>query len=1125
MQTREREPDGEEPETLRAGQVGGTSDAAVRARTLDLRAVQRLQSGAGNAAVSRLVGSHPAASDRADPRTAGGADPGRVNPDKREAGAGSQPTGPAPPAVPSVAHAAQPPAMPTARMSTGAAAAATVESGARLSALRRPTPPVSGRGLPSGHPLKALRAAHRESATAGPGVKPVEANPSGAVHDAAPAEMTIPSASFVDTDVDKMLPPVSAGLRPKRRERMATAARQELAGDRLTAQATVDAFVAARQAKAAELRELKPEITALLSQAGTSAVARIDGAATAAANAVGAAVASARTHVRAQAERMRAQVEADYAATVTGIRAATESTRTTMRGASTIAAGQAGVMESAQLIRLGGLYTRAEGQFRTAAQAAGQLAVDDAAARAREYRSHKINEEDGILDGYLTDNRCEARAEAAEKVGSAYRDELVQEGEKQVTALHGRQPTDEASVRQLTGDARGSLRNVLQQAIDGVAATEAQSLANARSARSTVLDTITQTLRTAESGLSRHAASQMAGIRAQAAQRRAAAQQSTTAAIATLNQAADRAIVDVDASLLALVGQLSAAAAPDPTVLDQTLLDSGAQLDVRLAQLGAGLRAQAAEAGQAVSTSGATAATALNEMAAAGVAAAQETGQGASGALTSAGTHAAKGLRDLLHGHQEAVQSAGTGHDAAVKSVMEGLTTGFDRLNTNITAGATKQVEAVTEGLTNAVRQDMPGAITTEAQKAYDQVQPRWKSVLKWIIIIAIILVVALVLGPMVIGAVTGAAAALGASAGAAGLIGMVVGGALVGAATSAATTVVDNAFAGRALTTGLGTAIAVGALGGALGGAASGLLAGPMQGMTQLARYGVQVGVDMVIDTGINAATGNLTWDNFATGLVMSAFLNGVTMHPRVQAFQHGMSSLGYGGGFDAAAGVRSRVTGAGGPGSAGVVSIDAGHVNVGDTAKPTSPYRGTWDMAGGGHNPNEIRPRAAAEGIGHSTLASDPVTGVAIDKFNRPALDGAGNTIPDAAAPGGIKVKSTNKSLFPESMGRPEIEAAGQTALERAIAGTPETTHTPPGTNPNGTVKNGKFSAIVTTPDGHPIRVEGYYASAPGGGLEIKTVYPASDVGAGRITPVPGSQVSVPGGVFTPPDYDSGD
>ena len=56
---------------------------------------------------------------------------------------------------------------------------------------------------------------------------------------------------------------------------------------------------------------------------------------------------------------------------------------------------------------------------------------------------------------------------------------------------------------------------------------------------------------------------------------------------------------------------------------------------------------------------------------------------------------------------------------------------------------------------TETVDKDEPPKIQEEADKAAAQVQPRWKSVVKWVLIIAIVLVVAIVIGPMVIACVT----------------------------------------------------------------------------------------------------------------------------------------------------------------------------------------------------------------------------------------------------------------------------------------------------------------------------------------------------------------------------------
>ena len=935
--------------------------------------------------------------------------------------------------------------------------------------------------------------------------------------------------AFAETDVGKLLPPLEEGESPDSRRQMERDAKEELAVDAATSSRSMTAFVAERRAKVHALTALRAGAQEQLKDAETGAIAEIHRSVEAETAQVGAAAAQVRAQVQAHAQQQRGRVEGHHQQTVAAIQTATQGARTALRSAFTTSLEEARAAEAAQIAHLGGLYQQAEGSFRSAAQAAGALAVNQAAERASTYRKGRINRSDGFWDGHLTDNRCEAQAEAAEKVGAGYRDELAKEGDKQGTALHRRRPTDESAVRQVTTEARRNLTETFQNALRGLESSQQQSLKNAQDARSSSLSQIGQTLGSVLAGLNQHETAQIAAIRQQGDARRQTVRQQSASSVSMFREAIGRATSDLHRGLGEMVQRTSSAEVPEPSALDASLAESGAQLDQQVDKLKQGVLAQVAQASHAVAECGAQAALAVARAGKAAADAARQTGHSASASLDLIGNTASKGLSDLVQGHQQATQGSQTAFAGAKSQIATGLQGSFGRLNQSISEGARQNAENVRLGLTAAVTKDMPGVITREAEKARAQVQPRWKSVLKWVIIIAIVLVVAIVLGPMVIGAVTGAAAALGASAGVAGAVGMVVGGALVGAATSAATTMIDNGFAGRDLTTGLGTAIVMGALGGALGGAASGLLAGPMQGMTALARYGAQVGVDMLIDTGLNAATGNLSWENFGTSLLMSAFVNGVTAHPRIQMIQHGFSSRGFGAGYGAARNIRTRVTGTGGPGSAGPVSVDASHVNRGDTAGPNSPYAGKWDMGGGGHNANEIRGRAATDGYGQATVAKDPITGVAIERFQRTQLDHAGNPVPDPANPGSSKAKTTSKSVFPESMRAPEIHAAGKTALEQAIAGAPNTTHTAPSVGPGGNAINGKFSAIVMTPEGHPIMVEGYYAPAPGGGWEIKTVYPTTNLPTattpGSIPAVPGSRISVPGTVVTPPDTTYGD
>lgn len=323
-----------------------------------------------------------------------------------------------------------------------------------------------------------------------------------------------------------------------------------------------------------------------------------------------------------------------------------------------------------------------------------------------------------------------------------------------------------------------------------------------------------------------------------------------------------------------------------------------------------------------------------------------------------------------------------------------------------------------------------------------------------------------------------------GASTAVAGVVGAVVGGAIVGAGTAAVTTVVDNAFAGRrgwALLDGVGTAMAWGALGGARGGGASALLAGPMQAMGTVARIALQTGVDMAIDTSISALSGNLSLENFATSLAMSLLVTGVTSHPGVRVSSERFMSRGYGAGFEG--GLRGRFRGAAAPGPVSIPGPKMDHVASGDTNSPTSPNAGKRNVKGGGHVPGEIIPRANAEGVPLTTRATDPVTGVSIERFTRPS--GA----------------ATDQSLFPPSTTRAHVDAMGETGLSRALSGDPGSSLTPP----TGPTSNGRFRAVVRGPDGHPILVEGFYRPDGAGGYSIQSVYPSTNPLA-RTIPVVG-------------------
>jgi hypothetical protein len=778
-----------------------------------------------------------------------------------------------------------------------------------------------------------------------------------------PPPRAIPRAAFRETDVRSLLPSRADGGQAGTRERIVSLLAEEMTAERLTANATIDAFVGERRERAGELSSLKPGLAAAIQDSATAAGASIDSAAAAEIIEVRRAVADVRKQTRMQAQRLRRQIETEYLSSKAAIQAATDATHAALQLALAGSQVETTVSQMAQLNHLGTLYEQAAGQFRGAAKAAADLAMSNAAGRAASYCAGKINRSDGILDGHLTDNRCEAQAEAAQKVGEAYRDELIKEGEKQVATLQGRRPTDEAVVRDISSEAQRSLRGIFDQALRGLDDSHKQSMDNVRAARSQLLRHVDHTLGTVELNLTKHERRQVAQIRTDSAVQKRAVQQTADHNVATLNEAISKAATDVDAGLAALITQLNTSEVPDPAVLRRELESSGKQLDSHLATLGHAAHGQAMRARDSISQAGKRATTAIEQTATAANAATLLTGQGASDAFKHIGSEAAKGFHNLTTGHEKSTRGAQTTTIAAMHQVVTGLSGTYQQLNAKFTQGAQSNADAVRKGLTDAVNKDMPGTITQEAQKAYDQVQPRWKSVLKWVIIIAIVLVVAIVIGPMVVGAIAGAAGALGASGAVATGIGMVLGGALVGAATSAVTTVVDNALSGRDLTAGLGRAIKYGAIGGALGGFAGSFLGPSIQAISSGAlRLGAQVAVDMVVGTTLSAFSGDLSWENFGVSMLMSVFTNGVALHPRVQMWQHGFQTRGIGAGFEAGSAARDFFARTAGPGPAGPTGIDATHISAaGQPAEAPAPRPGA---AAPGAAPTQGAPAAAAAG-----------------------------------------------------------------------------------------------------------------------------------------------------------------
>ena len=587
--------------------------------------------------------------------------------------------------------------------------------------------------------------------------------------------------------------------------------------------------------------------------------------------AVATVIAQQKAQVLASAQAQRTAIATQAATTMAAVESATRGGKASLLAGYQVLLARIAAAEAGQRATILGIYASTDRAYRAAGVTVGAKAIAEGSRRASGWRRQKINRDDSLLDGALTDNRLEARAEAAEKVSKKYQEEIIAAANKQADGAKQNGTKDLDVVAKAAAAARTQAKQLYDGMLAQIEKANVDSRAAVTQAAAGLTTAVNQTSAASIAALDRHGQTQKEGLSQATQSEVAKLQNMANLSIAGLRQGLADAAASMTTSLNNLEAQLEGVPAPDPEALAAALADAGATFSAQFTAMtdAFGGGANTAVAGIQQQLVGVSTGLQSHAMAAANAA-----GQMGAKALEHLGLVGAKSKEifpKLSTGHQKGVNYSVEGAQKGFGQVQEGLTKCYSELGKMLKDGSDANVRSLTDGLNGALA-GMSAKITEEADKAAAEVQPRWKSVLKWVLIIVLVIVIAVVLGPLVVGAVTGAAAALGASAAAAGVIGAVVGGAIVGALSGGDTTLIGNVCDGKPWNEGLIKAVLLGALGGAIGGGV-GALVGKL---TPLAQFSIKVATDVSFDTTVQLISGTFTWDGFLLTLVSSVITNG---------------------------------------------------------------------------------------------------------------------------------------------------------------------------------------------------------------------------------------------------------
>lgn len=617
----------------------------------------------------------------------------------------------------------------------------------------------------------------------------------------------------------------------------------------------IDGFTSTGQERIARVEADKSQIAPRVDAEVAQALAAIRSSADAARASIEGGFSAAAGQISASAAATVAQADATSALTLAAIDAALASAKATIEADNLAAKTRLGTMRTDFGTAIGAVFQKGASDMTAAGTTWGAKATQTAGARASDYASRPLPKRGSVATFFEGEdyekNKRQARVDATNQVGTAYRDEYAKRA----------------------GDAAGGLGGAMPQVIEGANVHINQVDSALGSNQTNTLAGLERAAAGARDAAKLLAASIRDQAVAQEKSQLAALAQTKTASLASIDEQATQATGSVTASGETLKTSLEAgyaqlgntlcemledtkvaagAEAPDPAVLGPALDDASAAMDEAETATRAALTAQI-DAGLAmVRDIGTQTATNLAQAATAATGQAQQVAAAFQSAMSGLQATLNQKMSEQTSGFQTAANEAVTGHKTQCDTALSNLEGELNNAKQNVATNIQGHVTTL-EGDFAQMHASLGSKITEEANKAADKVQPAWKRIVTFIIKVIIAIAVAV------------AIAALCASGVGIGLV--LLGGALIGAAGAMASYLVDCAAGQAEFSWGqLGVEALKGGIGGLITAATGGIASGATgsllnQGVAGFMTSGitntaVQFAAKVGINTGLNIFT-----------------------------------------------------------------------------------------------------------------------------------------------------------------------------------------------------------------------------------------------------------------------------
>lgn len=588
----------------------------------------------------------------------------------------------------------------------------------------------------------------------------------------------------------------------------------------------------------------------------------------------------------------------------------------------------------AQLPKIDKAYEDAKKDFEASGNSVGNECSSRQSQRSwNEFISKMKHEDDSLLDGPYTDDMKQARGDAAIKVGDGYKDGMIKAGKDQAGKIDAGKPNDYKKVDSSKAEMLKGVNELYDNSLKGIEAAEKAGISQADSTKKSMLASVYSQHKTAQSQLDTTEKMQSQFIEIISLKQSQQIELQASQATEAMEEGGSQSLMHLHNGFKEYKQVCESMNSPPPAMLREKLQPIEDNLARAAPSMIASLRNGMMQSEAGFNKTAAETITTTNTTVAQSLADSKVTNDKAIDGLKKLQSAAITSLHGILNNNKKTITATASQCVTGIQNIKTAFDGSLSQIATDLTNGLKQSSEEFKKGLLDAVNngtaenKSMLATSMEEEQKAADQIQPRWKSVLKILLVIVVTLVIALVVGPAVIGFI--GALAGGGVFGAA--VGAVVGGAILGALSSGVITVGNNLIDGKSWHEGLGHAMLEGAITGAIGGAfgaAGSGVAGKLIGTAAkgigpaLGRFAIQQTFDFAGNIAVELASSKLqgkpfSWTNVAQGQAIGASMHigigGLDALKNVKGFKtvHGImeGSASLGGKLGGA--VRTKFTG----------------------------------------------------------------------------------------------------------------------------------------------------------------------------------------------------------------------